>query len=128
VETIDLAEGEQFRRKLKEYWSLLWIERFDDKVRAEGVAVKDYPLLLVDRGHVICASRDAQTPSFSQILEYWASKNRVCTPNPLVGGWGKFVRTYLPRRSERRRSVQLPDRKRGRQQLKHGGRGWLHRA
>jgi hypothetical protein len=24
--------------------------------------------------------------------------------------------------------VQLPDRKRGRQQLKHGGRGWLHRA
>lgn len=71
MESIDRAKSDEFRRKLKDDWGLLWKERFDDKMKAEGVAVQDYPLLFVDRGHVIFASRDAKTPSFSEVVEFW---------------------------------------------------------
>jgi hypothetical protein len=130
VESIDRAKSDEFRRKLKEDWGLLWKERFDDKMKAEGVAVQDYPLLFVDRGHVIFASRDAKTPSFSEVVEFWASQGCVYAPDPVTGGWGKFARTYLARRSERRRAFESNRYSNGgheRQQLKKGGRGWLHK-
>ena len=123
------GERDEFFRKLKMEWSLMWMERFDDKVRAEGVAVRDYKLCLMDRGFVIFASRDARSPSFSQIVEFWASKGLVYAPNPNVGGWGKFVRNFIIRRSERRRimeSAKPSNGSRKMQQLKKGGRGWLH--
>jgi hypothetical protein len=69
VEPESRAERDAFRSRLKEQWSLLWTERFDDRVRAEGVSVRDYPLLFTSRGHVIFATRNAETPSFSQIME-----------------------------------------------------------
>jgi hypothetical protein len=56
---------------------------------------RDYPLLFMSRGHVIFASRSARAPSFSEILDVWASRGIVCSPDPDVGGWGKFVRTQL---------------------------------
>jgi hypothetical protein len=130
VESIDRAKSDAFRCKLKEDWGLLWKERFDDKIKAEGVSVKDYPLLFVDRGHVIFASRDAKTPSFSEIVEFWASQGCVYTPDPVTGGWGKFARTYLAKRSQRRRVWESSERSNGgcvRQHLKKGGRGWLHK-
>ena len=39
--------------KLKVQWKLLWSERFNDKVRAEGVSVSDYASLSVERGTII---------------------------------------------------------------------------
>lgn len=123
-------ERDAFRGRLKEEWGLLWKERFDDRVRAEGVSVRDYPLLFMSRGHVIFASRDAKAPSFSQIVEVWASQGLVYSPDPDVGGWGKFVRTELNRvtRSRARAFVNGQCKcQKERQHLKKGGRGWLHK-
>jgi hypothetical protein len=124
---VDREKMDEFRRRLKTEWRLMWMERFDDKVRAEGVAVRDYDILFVDRGSVIFASRDAKTPSFSEILEYWISKGQVYYADPNVGGWRKFIRTVLAMQRNRvaKRRSPLEDDKQ-KQQLKKGGRGWLH--
>jgi len=95
VEGKDRVAQEEFRKKLKEDWGLMWTERFDDRVRAEGIVVRDYPLLFMDRGFVIFASRDVKMPSFSEIVEFWASQGSVYAPEPAFGGWGKFIRTEL---------------------------------
>ncbi len=129
LKNIERERRDEFLRRLKEEWRLLWRERFDDRVRAEGVAVRDYPLLFMDRGFVIFASRDARAPSFSEIVDFWASQGCIYAPDPAVGGWGKFVRTFIIRRSERRRIVESAKTLNGnckKQQLKKGGRGWLH--
>jgi hypothetical protein len=130
VEARSREEREEFRGKLKEEWVRMWKERFDDKVKAEGIVVKDYPLLFVDRGIVIFASRDAKTPSFSEVVSYWASKGMVYSPDPVEGGWGKFIRTTLkdPRNSRARALAEICEEPRViRQQLKKSGRGWLHK-
>jgi hypothetical protein len=129
VEDSDRVKRDEFRRRLKEEWKLLWRERFDDRFRAEGVAVRDYPLLFMDRGIVIFATRDARPASFSEIVEFWASQGLVYAPDPIVGGWGKFVRNFIIRRSERRKLVESAkslNESCRKQQLKKGGRGWLH--
>jgi len=129
VGSSDRARRDEFLRRLKEEWRLMWRERFDDRVRAEGVAVRDYPLVLVDRGCVIFASRDAKAPSFSEVVDFWASQGLVYAPDPAVGGWGKFIRNFIIRRSERRRIMESAKPSNGsckKQQLKKGGRGWLH--
>jgi len=129
VGSSDRARRDEFLRRLKEEWRLMWRERFDDRVRAEGVAVRDYPLVLVDRGCVIFASRDAKAPSFSEVVDFWASQGLVYAPDPAVGGWGKFIRNFIIRRSERRRIMESTKPSNGsckKQQLKKGGRGWLH--
>jgi hypothetical protein len=101
------------------------MERFDDKVRAEGVSVRDYPLLFIDRGFVIFATRDAKTSTFREIVECWTSRGYVYAPDPSVGGWGKFIRECLRKQTHRRAESYKP-RTKERQQLKKGGRGWLH--
>jgi hypothetical protein len=129
VENSDRVKRDEFRRRLKEEWRLLWKERFDDRVRAEGVAVRDYPLLSTDRGIVIFASRDAKVPSFSEIAEFWASQGCIYAPDPAVGGWGKFIRTELGKLRHSRAKMfneGQPTRSGEKQQLKKGGRGWLH--
>jgi len=129
VENSDRVRRDEFQRRLKDEWRLLWRERFDDRVRAEGVAVRDYPLVFMDRGFVIFASRDAKAPSFSEIVEFWASQGFVYAPDPAVGGWGRFIRTEFRKlghsRAEMFNECQ-PKRKDEKQQLKKGGRGWLH--
>ena len=125
----DRVSRDEFMRKLKEEWSLMWTERFDDKVRAEGVAFRDYDLLFMDRGLVIFASRDARVTSFSEILEFWSRQGMVYSPNPSVGGWGKFIRTELKRHNHsftKMHKNAKPNRKSEKQQLKKGGKGWLH--
>ena len=124
------VERDAFRSKLKEQWRLLWTERFDDRVRAEGISVRDYPLLFTSRGHVIFATRDAKAPSFSQIMEVWASQGLVYSPDPDVGGWGKFVRAELNRAAHSRARIYVNGQfkcEKERQQLKKCGRGWLHK-
>ena len=124
------VRGDEFLRRLKEEWRLLWRERSDDRVRAEGVAVRDYLLLFMDRGFVVFASRDAKAPSFSEIVDFWASQGCIYAPDPIVGGWGKFIRTELRKLLHSRAKMfneGQPKRQGKKQQLKKGGRGWLHR-
>jgi len=126
VETPGLKE---FVDELRVQWKLLWRDRIDDKVRAEGIANQDYSKLFVERGTVIIATRDYKPPDFVEILQKHMSSDadRLVPPSPGVGGWGKFVRSVLSKQKglTRRLAPSEPDRKKD-QQLKKGGRGWLH--
>jgi hypothetical protein len=127
---MDNTKQREFRRKLKEEWKLLWTERFNDKIAAEQIAVRDYPLLFMDRGLVIFASRDAMAPRFSEIVAFWASQGTVCAPDPSVGGWGKFIRTELRSiilSGDRKFENGQPKHEKEKQQMKKSGRGWLHK-
>jgi hypothetical protein len=112
-------------------WRLLWRDRIDDRVRAEGIAKRDYPLLFVKRGRVIVATRDFKPLNFKEILGLHRVKNveRFLSPPPLVGGWGKFARTVLNKQKRPRKwkvTKSVPRGKRKNLQLKKSGRGWLH--
>ena len=125
-----LTEKEMIQ-ELKTEWKKLWQERFDDRLRAEGIAVTDYSSLFVDRGTIIHATRDFKALNFKEILERHQIENaeRFVQPNPQVGGWNKFIKTEItnqkPQRNKRAASY-CPEKKEV-QQPKKGGRGWLHR-
>lgn len=119
--------------ELKKQWRNLWRERIDDRVRAEGISSTDYSMLFVEKGTVIFATRKFKMPSFREILEAHgiANVDMVIPPSPSVGGWGKFIRTMIVcQNSSKRikRSQQFVKDEKKRQQLKKGGRGWLHLA
>jgi hypothetical protein len=117
-------------KRLKEEWGLLWRERFDDKVRAEGVSTQDYPMVFAVRGQVIFASRDAKTQCFSDVLASYTSQGLVYSPELYVGGWSKFIRAELKRTAHSRArsfAAEKPKNKKEKQHLKKGGRGWLHK-
>jgi hypothetical protein len=122
--TEDMIKG------LKVQWKKLWCERIDDKVRAEGIANRDYSTLFVEKGAVIFATRDFKPLNFRQILESHklVDVNGTAPPSPCVGGWGKFIRTVIAGQKIQRvkRAHQYFEGKKQRQQLKKGGRGWLH--
>jgi len=114
---------------VKAEWNLLWHERFEDKFRAEGIARQDYELLFVDRGTVIIATRAFKPLNFKEILNLHGiiDLERFIPPPPHVGGWRKFARTVLNKKKRVRRWEKQACRSRGdNQQLKKGGRGWLH--
>ena len=118
------SETQKFIIELKREWRTLWEDRFDDRVRAEGIANQDYPRLHVERGLVITATRDFKSPDFVEILQ---SHNVI--PNPSVGGWGKFIRDSISKKKlsvKRGRSVPFEPERVGEQQRRKGGRGWLH--
>jgi len=109
----------------------MWRRRIDDRLRAEGIADEDYSLLFVERGTVIVATRRFRPPDFFEILRRHdgAGVGDVVTPNACVGGWGRFIRSVLKKQSRfgrfrRRRPEPV---RTERQQLRKGGRGWLHR-
>jgi hypothetical protein len=115
--------------EIKSQWKRMWKERIDDRVRAEGVACESYDKLFVDRGTVVVATRDFKVLSLKEILELHrvANAERHVPPSPNVGGWGKFVRTHISNRksvSVRVREFMVDEKKP--QQLRKGGRGWLH--
>jgi hypothetical protein len=116
--------------ELEVQWKKLWQERLDDKVRAEGVAIDDYCKLFVVKGTIIHATRNFKALSFKEILEQnqIANAERFIPPSPQVGGWAKFVKTSItvqkPQRSRRAELYCEPVKEK--QQLKKGGRGWLH--
>ena len=117
--------------EVKDQWKKLWRERIDDKMRAEGIANDDFSMLFIEKGTVICAARNFKMLNLKEILELHRLNNvdRIISPSPQVGGWGRFIRTKITsqkasgRVSEARQ--HLSDKKE-RQQLKKGGRGWLH--
>ena len=116
--------------EVKSQWKRLWKERIDDPVRAEGVASMDFDKLFVERGTVVLATRCFKPVMLREILEQHKVENaeRHVPPNQHVGGWHKFARTSLPRyaSTRQRRSFGFVDVKKP-QQLRKGGRGWLHK-
>lgn len=125
---IKLVESafESFIQEVRGQWRLLWRERIDDHVRAEGVANQDYDKLFVERGTVVLATRNFKLLTLKEILEQHKVVNaeRFVQPSPRVGGWIKFGRAYAYRRANELPKLVAEDKKS--QQLKKGGRGWLH--
>jgi len=127
-------EKRKFVEELRQQWKILWRQRIEDKVRAEGISDKDYSQLFVERGTVIMATRKFKAPDFYEILQQHLSLDfsdisKVLPPNPAIGGWRKFIRNVLSKQQPfvRRRQSALPEPvKKASQQLKKGGRGWLH--
>ena len=115
---------------VKEEWRFLWRDRIDDKVRAEGMANRDFSLLFVEQGTVIVATRDFKPLNLKEILYLHKIKNveRIVPPHPTVGGWGKFARTVLNKQKRAREWKESAPRRNLKKnlQLKKGGRGWLH--
>jgi hypothetical protein len=120
--------------ELKAQWKLLWSERFDDRVRAEGVSVNDYAILDIEKGTIIHATKDFKILSLKQILEKYQVENpeRHVQPDIHVGGWNKFIKTEITngkaRKVKRANSyvAEKTSKKAAKQQPKKGGRGWLH--
>lgn len=126
-----------FVKDLKEQWKMLWRNRIDDKVRAEGVAREDNPMLFVDKGTVIVATRKYKPPDFVEILNLHRQERRrvekvgtTIQMWPSSSGWRKFITTVIksqPRFSLRRRPQPSKGKREGNLQKKKGGRGWTHR-
>lgn len=117
--------------ELKTQWKRLWDERFDDKVRAEGVSVSDYEALFVEQGTIIHANKDFKALNFKQILEQHLVENpdRYIQPNANSGGWSKFIKKEVNRPASRKhRSVAVESTAKPKGQPKKGGRGWLHKT
>ncbi len=116
--------------KLKVEWKLLWSERFNDKVKAEGISRGDYTALYIERGTILHATRDFKALSFKEILEQNIAENadRFLAPDVDVGGWNKFVKTKITNPKPHSNSdnvIGVPKKQVGKQPRK-GGRGWLH--
>ena len=124
--------------EIKVQWKLLWNERFDDKIRAEGVSIKDYATLLVERGTIIHATRDCKALNFKEILEQKMIENpeRYVAPNVETGGWNKFIKAEIKPTKNKRHSrrdaynttEKISSKQNPQQQPKKGGRGWLHKT
>jgi len=118
--------------ELKAQWRLLWRERFNDKVRAEDVAVNDYASLRVEKGIIIHANRDFKALSFKEILVQRMIENpdRFVQPDVTVGGWHKFTKTKISNATfqKHRPTFEPAPKKQSAQQSKKGGRGWLHKT
>lgn len=118
--------------ELRVQWKKMWQERVDDKVRAEGVATAEYYDLFVEQGTIIHATRNFKALNFKEILEQHQVQNaeRYIPPDPHVGGWSKFIKTNVTNQRSRKHSradFYLDENKCEKQQLKKGGRGWLHK-
>ena len=125
-------DQKQLVEELKIQWKKLWLERVDDKVRAEGIAINNYGELFIDKGTIIHATRDFKALNFREILEEYEILNpdRYIPPDPHVGGWTKFVKTHITTQKgcrEKRLEQWRFEEKREKQQLKKSGRGWLHK-
>lgn len=128
---MEALTSKEMVEELKKEWKTLWWKRIDDKVRAEGIADKDYGMLFVERGTVIFATRKFRILSFREILQLHGviDVDRVVGPHPSVGGWGKFIRTVIANQQpskRKRRAWKYFEEEKKKQQLKKGGRGWLH--
>ena len=126
-----LKEKKQFVDNVRAQWKSMWRQRIDDRVCAEGIADQDYSLLFMERGTVIRATRKFRPPDFWEILQQHKGVElySAVAPGPCVGGWGKYIRTVLkrqPRVGRPRRQKRLEPVGKVRQQVRKGGRGWLH--
>jgi hypothetical protein len=126
-----IADQKELVDELKVEWKKLWLERREDKVRAEGVAVSDYNMLFVDKGTIIHATRDFKALNFKEILEQHEVENaeRYIPPDNVSGGWNKFIKDNISKNqvATKKRVERYVEEKKGTQQPKKSGRGWLHK-
>jgi hypothetical protein len=132
---ISSKEKKLFVDELRNEWKHMWCSKIEDKVRAEGIADKTYERLFVDRGLILFASRNFSPPEFHEILSKYLSSDEAerFNPNPIRGGVRKFIREHITvqkksgSKLKEETRVALEEMK-SHQQLKHGGRGWLHQT
>jgi hypothetical protein len=128
----NFEEWREFVKELKDTWRTLWRDRIDDHLRAEGIADKDYSKLFVEKGLIVVATRDYKPLNLGEIIEQYMTSEiyNAVSPSPSVGGWRKFVRDAISKQKSdvRRRPTPMKAVASGNQQLKKGGRGWIHRA
>ena len=125
-----MKDAREFRRWLKIEWADLWKSKFDDEIVAEGISLRDYSLLDVDKGEIIHASRDYKPLKYREILEknLGGEVAERVDVDPKIGGWKKFAREKFPIREKKtpRDAPKIPF-DLGQQQRK-GGSGWLNQA
>ena len=119
--------------EIKVQWKLLWSERFNDKVKAEGISVNDYEILQVEKGTIIHATRDFKALNFKEILEKNMINNcdKFNEPDNHEGGWNKFIKTEITNRKQKKSNQIAPfahdtHKNSGPKRQKKSGRGWLH--
>jgi hypothetical protein len=116
--------------ELKTQWKLLWSERFDDRVRAEGVSVNDYAILEIEKGTIIHATKDFKILTLRQILEKYLVDNseRYVQPDVYVGGWSKFMKTEINAKPKKgsRAAAYMADKCAPKKSQQSKKRGWLH--
>jgi hypothetical protein len=125
-----IPKQKELVEEVKVEWKMLWHERLDDKLRAEGIAIRNYNNLFVDKGTIIHATRDFKALNLRDILEQHQIQDveRYIPPNPYVGGWTKFVRDKITNNSRKKnRADNYPCAPKEKQHLKQNGRGWLHK-
>lgn len=129
IDITDNANQKTMVEELRVEWKRLWLERMDDKVRAEGVAIRDYSSLFVDKGLVIHATREFKPLNFKEILDQHKILNseQYIPPSPEVGGWKKFVKSNITSQKYRKTPEKIVvESKKKKFQPKKSGRGWLH--
>jgi hypothetical protein len=77
VKSADAGERAQ-TDGVKGEWKLLWLDRIDDKFRAEGIASGRFRLLAVERGTVIVATRDYKKLDLREILRSHSVQDVRC--------------------------------------------------
>ncbi|UCC33948.1 MAG: hypothetical protein JSW53_02805 [Candidatus Bathyarchaeota archaeon] len=129
---METSEWKDLVDKLKVQWKMLWRERMDDKVRAEGIASQDYSELFVERGLVIVASKDYRPLFFGEILQQHIPpevSDRVIPPNPSTGGWRRFIKTNIGRQrqlTKRGRPIPQEFMPKTKKRSQKSEKGWLH--
>lgn len=125
-------------RHFRDEWRDLWDTKFDDKVKAEAIALREYAVLFVDKGDVIYDSRNAKPLDFYRIVERHEKESgtRIRPPDPREGGLGKFIKEAIVipsaeakrRRAENRKGLKHGRKPQSRGSKKKGGRGWLNQS
>ena len=120
------SSAESLVEEIRGQWRRMWRERIDDRVRAEGIAGKDFDKLFVERGTVVLATRNFKFLTLNGILEQHKLLNvdGFVQVNPRTGGWKRFGRANAYKRQND--VPKLKPQVDGSRQLKKGGRGWLH--
>jgi hypothetical protein len=111
--------------ELKVEWKQMWSERYNDKILAEGICIKDHSALKVERGVVLHANRDFKALNFQDVLKSYEVKSDPL-PNAVDGGWGKFIQTKVRKPKANGVEAAVVSGKKVSKQTKKGGRGWLH--
>ena len=97
-------------RHFRDEWRNLWDTKFDDKVKAEDIALREFAVLFVDKGDMICDSRNAKPLDFYGIIERHEKESgtRIRPPDPKEGGLGKFIKEEIvaPSAEAKRRRTQ----------------------
>jgi hypothetical protein len=78
---------------------------------------------------VVWATRCFKPLQFYEIVEKHEEESgkKILPVDPMIGGWGKFIRDEMPKtKHERKREAKTYTRPKKAGIVKKNGRGWLH--